>query len=36
MKLNVKDIKNQLNQQKNIELETCPVGWHNMHGRVER
>ena len=30
------DIKHRLNTEYGIEFETCPVGGHNMHGKVER
>ena len=30
------DIKNRLYTERKVELETCPVGGHNMHGKVER
>ena len=36
MKLNFKDIQGQLYQDYSVEFKTCPVGGHNMHGRVER
>ena len=36
MKLSFTDIKNQLHHQKAVEYEVCPVGGHNMHGKVER
>ena len=36
MRLSFKDIKNQLYQDHHVEFQTCPVGGHNMHGRVER
>ena len=34
--LNMTDIKSQLNREYGIDFETCPVGGHNFHGRVER
>ena len=34
--LNMMDIKAQLNREFGIEFETCPVGGHNYHGKVER
>ena len=36
MQLNFCDIKYRLNTEYGIEFETCPVGGHNMHGKVER
>ena len=36
MKLDIRDIKSRLNQNVKIDFETCPVGGHNMHGKVER
>ena len=36
MKLSFKDIKERLYREKNVEFDTCPVGGHNMHGKVER
>ena len=36
MKLNFTDIAHQLHKDFNINFETCPVGGHNHHGRVER
>ena len=36
MQLCFKDIKDQLYQDHAVEFKTCPVGGHNMHGRVER
>ena len=36
MELNFRDIQQQLFQKVKVELEVCPVGGHNMHGRVER
>ena len=36
MQLNFYDIKHRLNTKYGIEFETCPVGGHNMHGKVER
>ena len=36
MELNFRDIQQQLYQKVQVELEVCPVGGHNMHGRVER
>ena len=36
MKFNFKDIKNKLYHDFEVEFEVCPVGGHNMHGRVER
>ena len=36
MKLNFQDIRHQLNVNVNVEFELCPVGGHNMNGRVER
>ena len=34
--LNFQDLKSQLYRDVRVELEVCPVGGHNMHGRVER
>ena len=34
--LNWRDIKGQLNRDQGIEFDTCPVGGHNYHGKVER
>ena len=36
MKLNINDIASRLHQDLKIDFETCPVGGHNQHGRVER
>ena len=36
MKLDICDIKSWLSQNVKIHFETCPVGGHNMHGKVER
>ena len=36
MILNMSDVKGQLNREYGIEFDTCPVGGHNYHGRVER
>ena len=36
MKLNFQDIKNRLYREVNVEFQVCPVGGHNMHGKVER
>ena len=36
MKLDVKDIQWRLFTDVHVEFETCPVGGHNMNGRVER
>ena len=36
MKLNFQDLQNQLHLNHNVEFELCPVGGHNMHGKVER
>ena len=36
MKLNFTDALNKLNQDIGIEFDTCPVGGHNFHGKVER
>ena len=36
MKFNFKDTKQQLFQNAQVEFYPCPVGGHNMHGRVER
>ena len=36
MKFNFRDIQNKLHVDMKVEFDTCPVGGHNMHGRVER
>ena len=36
MEISFRDIQQQLHQKVKVELEVCPVGGHNMHGRVER
>ena len=36
MELNFTDIKHRLFVEHGVTFETCPVGGHNMHGRVER
>ena len=36
MKLSFRDIKQRLHYQMDVEYEVCPVGGHNMHGKVER
>ena len=36
MKLNFQDIRHQLHVNVNVEFQLCPVGGHNMNGRVER
>ena len=36
MELSFHDVKHRLNVEYDIEVETCPVGGHNMHGKVER
>ena len=36
MQLNFVDIQQHLHSKLNIEFDTCPVGGHNVHGRVER
>ena len=36
MLLSFNDIKGKLHRDRGIEVETCPVGAHNMHGKVER
>ena len=36
MMLNFRDIQQQLHQNQKVEFEVCPVGGHNMHGKVER
>ena len=36
MKLSFRDIKQHLHYQMDVEFEVCPVGGHNMHGKVER
>ena len=36
MQLSFHDIRHRLNTEYGIQFETCPVGGHNMHGKVER
>ena len=36
MKLNFLDLKYHLHQKMDVDFQTCPVGAHNVHGRVER
>ncbi|XP_057290790.1 uncharacterized protein LOC130613467 [Hydractinia symbiolongicarpus] len=36
MKLNFTDIKTQVFRVRSVEFETCPVGGHNVNGKVER
>ena len=36
MRLSFSDISGKLHRGRGIEMETCPVGAHNMHGKVER
>ena len=36
VKLDIRDIKSRSSQTVKIDFETCPVGGHNMHGKVER
>ena len=36
MKLEFRDLQFKLHKDVNVELEVCPVGGHNMHGKVER
>ena len=36
MTLTFSDIKNKLFKEYGVEFETCPVGAHYMHGKVER
>ena len=36
MRLSYNDIKGKLQRDRSVEMETCPVGAHNMHGKVER
>ena len=36
MKLNFHDVRNKLYQDVNVEFKVCPVGGHNMNGKVER
>ena len=36
MKLSFKDVKDRLHREQCVEFDTCPVGGHNMHGKVER
>ena len=36
VRLDIQDIKFQLHKEAGVEVSVCPVGGHNMHGRVER
>ena len=36
MKLSFSDLQSQLSIDHGVQFETCPVGGHNMHGKVER
>ena len=36
MKLSFMDLGSQLHKDINVDFEVCPVGGHNMHGKVER
>ena len=36
VRFDFKDIQNKLHVEMGVELEMCPVGGHNMHGKVER
>ena len=36
MQLNFQDLRNKISKKSSIEFNTCPVGGHNFHGRVER
>ena len=36
MRIDFLDLKNKLHVNKSVEFKTCPVGGHNMNGRVER
>ena len=36
MKFNFQDTQRKLNVDMQVEFETCPVGGHNVHGKVER
>ena len=36
MQLSFSDIKQQLHVEYGVEYDTCPVGGHNMHGKIER
>ena len=36
MQLSFTDIKQKLHVEYGVEFETCPVGGHNMHGKIER
>ena len=36
MQLSFSDIQSHLNIEYGVQFETCPVGGHNMHGKVER
>ena len=36
MKLNFEDIKGRIHLNQHVEVSVCPVGGHNMHGKVER
>ena len=36
VKISFKDVKDRLHREKSVEFDTCPVGGHNMNGKVER
>ena len=36
MRLNFRDMQHKLHQNHKVQFEVCPVGGHNMHGKVER
>ena len=36
MQISFVDIQHKLNTEYDIQFESCPVGGHNMHGKVER
>ena len=36
MRINFRDVQHRLNKNLQVEFETCPVGGHNFHGKVER
>ena len=36
MRLNFRDLQSKLHKDKSVDFTVCPVGGHNMHGKVER
>ena len=36
MRLDFQDLQFRLHKESCVELQLCPVGGHNMHGKVER